>query len=89
MSEDCAICMQKKKLKIELSCSHSFCGFCIKFWAKTKKTCPLCRKPFADAELVSFQEWLSKQVTGHVCGDEIHCGNDFLHWERLRIFGSN
>ena len=41
---NCAICMENKKLNIELKCKHVFCKGCIKKWLTEKSnTCPTCR----------------------------------------------
>ena len=41
---NCAICMENKKLNIELKCKHVFCKSCIKKWLTEKSnTCPNCR----------------------------------------------
>jgi hypothetical protein len=41
---NCAICMENKKLNIELKCKHVFCRCCIKKWLTEKSnTCPTCR----------------------------------------------
>lgn len=40
----CSICMENKKLNIELKCNHIFCRGCIKKWLTEKSnTCPTCR----------------------------------------------
>lgn len=40
----CVICQELFICAHTLSCSHSFCGSCIKEWMKTHKDCPICRK---------------------------------------------
>lgn len=88
MSDDCSICMMKMDIEITLSCKHGFCSTCINIWAKTNKTCPLCRRPFTDKDLICFEEWVRKQVIGHISeGESLYASEDFLYWERQRIFG--
>lgn len=41
---NCCICMENKKLNIQLKCNHVFCKTCIKKWLTEKSnTCPTCR----------------------------------------------
>lgn len=41
---NCCICMENKKLNIQLVCNHTFCKTCIKKWLTEKSnTCPTCR----------------------------------------------
>jgi len=41
---NCCICMENKKLNIQLNCNHIFCKTCIKKWLTEKSnTCPTCR----------------------------------------------
>ena len=41
---NCFICMENKKLNIQLACKHTFCKTCIKKWLTEKSnTCPTCR----------------------------------------------
>lgn len=41
---ECCICMENKKLNIQLKCNHIFCKICIKKWLTEKSnTCPTCR----------------------------------------------
>ena len=43
----CAICLNKSISPcMPNSCCHTFCFRCLKYWAKMKKICPLCRKSF-------------------------------------------
>jgi predicted amidophosphoribosyltransferase len=83
---DCPICYEKVKNEIILSCNHTFCGKCIKKWSNNKKTCPLCRKIFKDAELMSFKEWIYKKPLHVEVGSTVFSDKDFLYWERMRIF---
>lgn len=53
VQKECSICYEKIKKNQETKlyhnedcCSHTFCLSCIKRWAKTNNTCPLCRKEF-------------------------------------------
>lgn len=40
----CCICMENKKLNVQLNCNHTFCKPCIKKWLTEKSnTCPTCR----------------------------------------------
>ncbi len=45
--EDCAICTERIKYKIELDCRHCFCGNCIMDYYESLRPsnlkCPLCR----------------------------------------------
>lgn len=41
---NCCICMENKKLNVQLNCAHTFCRVCIKKWLTEKSnTCPTCR----------------------------------------------
>lgn len=41
---NCCICMENKKLNVQLKCNHTFCKMCIKKWLTEKSnTCPTCR----------------------------------------------
>lgn len=41
---ECCICMENKKLNVQLNCNHTFCKMCIKKWLTEKSnTCPTCR----------------------------------------------
>lgn len=84
---NCSICTEIKVYEIVLSCNHGFCDSCIITWSKTKKNCPLCRKPFTSKALLSFEKWIENQVTPHVTGDTVKCSEDFLYSERIRLFG--
>jgi hypothetical protein len=46
--EECSICTEAKRNKVELDCGHSFCGHCIMDYYNTLTTpelkCPLCRQ---------------------------------------------
>lgn len=43
----CPICYQKIYHAYQLdNCTHLYCKNCIGAWAKIKKQCPLCRKPY-------------------------------------------
>ncbi len=46
--EDCAICTDRIKYKVELDCRHVFCGNCIMDYYETLRPsglkCPLCRQ---------------------------------------------
>jgi hypothetical protein len=45
--EECSICSERMKYKIELDCQHNFCGKCIMDYYQTLRPnalkCPLCR----------------------------------------------
>ncbi|XP_063861339.1 E3 ubiquitin-protein ligase RNF8-like isoform X2 [Scylla paramamosain] len=41
----CAICNELFINAVLLSCSHTFCKYCIDRWKKNKKECPNCRLP--------------------------------------------
>lgn len=56
----CGICLSNYKVgefEIELPCSHSFHGECIKTWLVRNGTCPLCR---ADINLWACEEQIKK-----------------------------
>ncbi len=41
---NCCICMENKRLNVQLACNHTFCKICIKKWLTEKSnTCPTCR----------------------------------------------
>ncbi|XP_028174427.1 golgin subfamily A member 6-like protein 4 isoform X4 [Ostrinia furnacalis] len=39
----CSICAELFVAATTLSCSHTFCKYCITMWKKKKKDCPICR----------------------------------------------
>lgn len=39
----CSICTEMFVKAVTLSCSHTFCQYCIKQWQKNKVVCPICR----------------------------------------------
>lgn len=39
----CIICQELFIESTTLSCSHSFCNYCLNSWMKKKHTCPICR----------------------------------------------
>ncbi|XP_018318639.1 E3 ubiquitin-protein ligase rnf8-B-like isoform X2 [Agrilus planipennis] len=41
----CIICTEMFIKAVTLSCSHTFCKFCIDEWKKKKTACPICRAP--------------------------------------------
>lgn len=43
----CSICSELFIKAMTLTCSHTFCKFCIEEWKKNKSTCPICRKEFS------------------------------------------
>ena len=43
----CIICQELFVVAHTLTCSHSFCRSCINEWMKSKKECPICRKPIS------------------------------------------
>lgn len=49
LHDDCSICTERIKYKVELDCNHSFCGKCIMDYYDTVRPsnlkCPLCRNP--------------------------------------------
>lgn len=49
----CAICSELFINAVVLSCSHTFCRYCIDRWKKNKKECPNCRLPIT-SESKSF-----------------------------------
>ena len=41
---NCCICMENKKLNVQLKCNHTFCKMCIKKWlTEESNVCPICR----------------------------------------------
>jgi pSer/pThr/pTyr-binding forkhead associated (FHA) protein len=40
----CSICSELFIKAVTLSCSHTYCKFCIEEWRKNKSSCPICRK---------------------------------------------
>uniref|UniRef100_A0A8C3C4Z3 RING-type E3 ubiquitin transferase n=1 Tax=Cairina moschata TaxID=8855 RepID=A0A8C3C4Z3_CAIMO len=42
----CPICLETiRKTAYTYTCCHAFCFSCIRRWAATSSTCPLCRQP--------------------------------------------
>ncbi|KXS95892.1 hypothetical protein AC578_2646 [Pseudocercospora eumusae] len=41
--EECPVCYEETKDATRTSCGHTFCSECIRTWAQTSDTCPLCR----------------------------------------------
>ncbi|KAJ8927218.1 hypothetical protein NQ314_020340, partial [Rhamnusium bicolor] len=39
----CAICSELFIKAVTLTCSHTFCKYCIELWKKNKSVCPICR----------------------------------------------
>ena len=50
----CVICQELFVEAHTLSCAHSFCKCCINSWVKTKKECPMCRKPISSKPVRSL-----------------------------------
>ncbi|KAI8910349.1 hypothetical protein EDD86DRAFT_205178 [Gorgonomyces haynaldii] len=55
--EECSICTEKfNEDTVKLNCNHYFHQHCLKEWIEKQelatKTCPICRKPFAESETV-------------------------------------
>jgi len=45
--EPCVICLEPIEEKATIKgCSHNFCLACIRNWAQTNTSCPLCKLPF-------------------------------------------
>jgi hypothetical protein len=48
LHEDCSICTERIKYKVELDCKHCFCAKCIMDYYDTlrprKLICPMCRR---------------------------------------------
>lgn len=44
---NCGICLSELQNPVHTgSCNHEFCEVCLKAWAQTSTTCPICRKAF-------------------------------------------
>ncbi|XP_040889149.1 E3 ubiquitin-protein ligase TRIM35-like [Toxotes jaculatrix] len=88
----CAICYDIFKDPVVLSCSHSFCKYCVKRWwsEKEKKECPVCKTiplvsdPPCNLVLKNLCEafLLARDQTASA-GSEPLCS---LHSEKLRLF---
>lgn len=47
-----------------LSCTHSFCAFCLEEWMKRKKNCPVCRTPVTSmARAIVLDSYIEKMVS--------------------------
>lgn len=54
-SQLCSICMEElPNVKFSAECRHSFCPICIAQWAQVNNSCPNCRKPFSNSELIKI-----------------------------------
>lgn len=71
-NEDCSICTERIKFKVELDCTHKFCGKCIMDYHESIRPsdlkCPLCR---AHVRIINYEnitrslenrEWYDKIV---------------------------
>lgn len=70
-----------------LACSHAFHTVCLREWASTSPTCPVCRRHTLPPRLQSMQSWLASSLQwrgdppptswwegvpfGHVCQDTV------------------
>lgn len=49
----CSICHGTMRAAVMLSkCGHSFCSYCIRQYLYTEQSCPLCRKPATESDIV-------------------------------------
>jgi len=76
--EPCVICLEHIKDKaIIKGCSHIFCVMCIRNWAHTNTTCPLCKHPFDVIVLPSAEEEViapaSRTVSPRRIEEELQC----------------
>lgn len=66
----CSICAELFIEAITLSCSHTFCKYCITKWKNKKKDCPICRTPITSEcrslVLDSFIEKMVQKLTNEM-----------------------
>ncbi len=53
---ECAICFRRGRIKYSLECNHIFCKTCIQAWCVVNPSCPMCRIPILDANLLPESE---------------------------------
>jgi E3 ubiquitin-protein ligase RNF8 len=59
----CSICSELFVKATSLSCSHSFCEFCLNQWLAVKKDCPVCRAPVTSRyRSVVLDNYIEKMV---------------------------
>lgn len=44
-NEDCVICLETNNDNCILPCCHLLCKSCCYLWLKSKKLCPVCKRP--------------------------------------------
>lgn len=60
----CSICSELFVQATSLSCTHSFCAFCLEEWMKRKKNCPVCRTPVTSmARAIVLDSYIEKMVS--------------------------
>ncbi|XP_068632418.1 E3 ubiquitin-protein ligase RNF8-like [Battus philenor] len=59
----CSICAELFVTAITLSCSHTFCKYCITEWKKKKRDCPICRAPIlSECKSLVLDSFIDKMV---------------------------
>ncbi|XP_038214993.1 E3 ubiquitin-protein ligase RNF8-like isoform X2 [Zerene cesonia] len=59
----CSICAELFVSATTLSCSHTFCKYCITTWKKKKKDCPICRAPItSECRSLVLDSFIDKMV---------------------------
>ncbi|KAK2861646.1 hypothetical protein Q5P01_001179 [Channa striata] len=88
----CPICHEIFKDPVVLSCSHSFCRYCVKTWWSRKQTCecPVCKRlprtthPPCNLVLKNLCDgFLRKRKQNVSAGSEDFC---ILHLEKFKLF---
>lgn len=65
----CSICKEWFVKAVTLTCSHSFCKYCIDYWRRSKNNCPICRTTIHSASPTSVIDNLVLKIMDK-CTDE-------------------
>jgi len=70
-SEECAICLESITDPVITSCAHVFCSACIMDVINGHApTCPMCRGPISESELVRVPEEQLREMNGEKESDD-------------------
>lgn len=84
----CSICAELFIQATTLSCSHSFCNYCITEWMKRKKECPVCRAPIKSHSLsIVLDNYIDKMVEN--LGDDVKQRRKEMLEDRRKTQGDN